>query len=140
MHVRCYTLRQRSAGAPPSCRCPLPPPPAPRGALGGPGRGSPRDRAAPARRDRPGAAMAAAVLGRAALCSALRGARQRQALLRRGCAGLVVDDTVNGLSDEQRQVGAVPAVRPRAVRGPGAAERFLGGRGEGRGCVRAGGR
>lgn len=95
------------------------------------GRGSPRDRAAPARRERPGATMAAAVLGRAALCSALRGARQRQALLRRGFAGLAVDDTVNGLSDEQRQVGAVPAANPRAARGPGAAARLPAGEGGG---------
>ncbi|XP_064921729.1 isovaleryl-CoA dehydrogenase, mitochondrial isoform X2 [Columba livia] len=48
---------------------------------------------------------AVALIGRAA-GAGLRGARRRQALglLRRGCAGLPVDDTVNGLSDEQRQL------------------------------------
>ncbi|OXB69900.1 UNVERIFIED_CONTAM: hypothetical protein H355_000240 [Colinus virginianus] len=47
-----------------------------------------------------------AALGRAAVGSLLSGARQLLALglLRRGCAGLAVDDTVNGLSDEQRQL------------------------------------
>ncbi|NXT29112.1 IVD protein, partial [Syrrhaptes paradoxus] len=54
------------------------------------------------------AAMAAAVaaIGRAVVGAVLRGAKQRQTLglLRRGCAGLAVDDTVNGLSDEQRQL------------------------------------
>ncbi|XP_074004640.1 isovaleryl-CoA dehydrogenase, mitochondrial isoform X1 [Numenius arquata] len=50
--------------------------------------------------------MAAAVIGRAAVSAGLRGARRRQTLglLRRGCAGLAVDDTVNGLSEEQRQL------------------------------------
>uniref|UniRef100_A0A8V5FXF5 Isovaleryl-CoA dehydrogenase, mitochondrial n=1 Tax=Melopsittacus undulatus TaxID=13146 RepID=A0A8V5FXF5_MELUD len=43
--------------------------------------------------------MAAAVLGRA-----VAGAGLRVRLLRRGCAGLAVDDTVNGLSTEQRQL------------------------------------
>lgn len=54
--------------------------------------------------------MAAAVIGRAAVGAGLRGARRRQTmgLLRRGCAGLAVDDTVNGLSEEQRQVRARP--------------------------------
>lgn len=54
--------------------------------------------------------MAAAVIGRAAAGAGLRGARRRQrlGLLRRGCAGLAVDDTVNGLSDEQRQVWDAP--------------------------------
>ncbi|KAK2525258.1 hypothetical protein Q9233_008969 [Columba guinea] len=49
---------------------------------------------------------AVALIGRAAVGAGLRGARRRQALglLRRGCAGLPVDDTVNGLSDEQRQL------------------------------------
>ncbi|OXB56135.1 hypothetical protein ASZ78_011719 [Callipepla squamata] len=47
-----------------------------------------------------------AALGRAAVGSVLSGTRQLLALglLRRGCAGLAVDDTVNGLSDEQRQL------------------------------------
>ncbi|NXK75854.1 IVD protein, partial [Amazona guildingii] len=45
--------------------------------------------------------MAAAVLGRAVGGAGLR---QRLRLLRRGCAGLAVDDTVNGLSAEQRQL------------------------------------
>ncbi|NXV83479.1 IVD protein, partial [Atlantisia rogersi] len=52
------------------------------------------------------AAMAAAAIGRLAGGAGLRGARRHQTLglLRRGCAGLAVDDTVNGLSEEQRQL------------------------------------
>lgn len=45
----------------------------------------------------------AAVLGKAAVVGRARHPLQL-GLLRRGCAGVAVDDTVNGLSEEQRQV------------------------------------
>lgn len=82
---------------------------------------------------------AAVVIGRSVVGAGLRGARRRQTLglLRRGCAGLAVDDTVNGLSEEQRQVGARPALRAARGRAPPAAGRHAGAGGGGGGRPRA---
>eukprot|EP00075_Anas_platyrhynchos_P024626 XP_027313879.1 isovaleryl-CoA dehydrogenase, mitochondrial [Anas platyrhynchos] len=48
--------------------------------------------------------MAAAALRRAAVTAGGAGRRRALGWPRRGCAGLAVDDAVNGLSDEQRQL------------------------------------
>lgn len=104
----------------------------PTGEAGRRGEALPPEPAAPAHRvGGLGAAMAATVVGaarRAALGAGLRGARRCQTLwgLRRGCAGLAVDDTVNGLSAEQRQVAAGGG---SAAAGCGGGGRDRGGRG-----------